>query len=41
TISKSIIERIGGEIWIESERDKGTTVFFSLPKSKPPFKNTT
>ncbi len=33
TISKSIIERLGGEIWIESEPGQGTTVFFTLPSS--------
>ncbi|MBW7996454.1 MAG: cell wall metabolism sensor histidine kinase WalK [Candidatus Glassbacteria bacterium] len=31
TISKSIIERLGGEIWIESEIGTGATVFFTLP----------
>ena len=31
TISKSIIERLGGKIWIESEFGKGTTVNFTLP----------
>ncbi|MBT4400425.1 MAG: HAMP domain-containing protein, partial [Bacteroidetes bacterium] len=38
TISKSIIERLGGEIWIESEVGKGTTVFFALPRKKPRYK---
>ncbi|MFC1613731.1 ATP-binding protein [Gemmatimonadota bacterium] len=32
-ISKSIIEKFGGEIWIESEPGQGTTVFFTLPKA--------
>ncbi|MFC1544773.1 ATP-binding protein [Gemmatimonadota bacterium] len=33
TISKSIIEKLGGEIWIESELGRGTTVLFSLQRS--------
>ncbi|MBN2289133.1 MAG: HAMP domain-containing protein [Candidatus Glassbacteria bacterium] len=34
TISKSLIERLGGEIWIESKLGQGTTVFFTLPKAR-------
>jgi len=31
TICKSIIEKLNGEIWIESKLGYGTTVFFTLP----------
>lgn len=31
TICRSIIERLNGEIWIESELGQGTRVFFTLP----------
>jgi signal transduction histidine kinase len=33
TISKSIIEKLDGEIWIDSELGKGTTVFFTLRRA--------
>ena len=31
TISKQLVNLMNGEIWIESEEDKGSTFSFSLP----------
>lgn len=31
TISKYLVEKLGGKIWLESEQYKGSTFFISLP----------
>jgi hypothetical protein len=37
SISKAYVEMLGGAIWLESEENKGTTVFFTIPYN-PPFR---
>lgn len=37
SISKEIITKHDGEIWIESEEGKGTTIHFNLPLAEKPF----
>lgn len=34
TITKRLVELLGGEIWVESEQDEGATVFFTVPTIK-------
>ncbi len=34
-IVKQIIEGHGGEIWVESRKNRGATFFFTLPKNSP------
>lgn len=34
TIVKKIIEHHGGRVWVESERGRGCTLYFTLPRKK-------
>ncbi|MFH0941740.1 MAG: HAMP domain-containing sensor histidine kinase [Chloroflexota bacterium] len=36
TITRSLVEKHGGKVWLESEEAKGSSFFFSLPLDKNP-----
>ncbi len=40
SIVKGFVEDMGGHVWVESEVEKGSTFWFSVPKKEPPKDNT-
>ena len=39
TISKNLVDLMGGKMWLRSEPQKGSVFYFTLPYSAPPLRN--
>ena len=35
-LTKKILENMGGDIWVTSKENEGSTFYFTIPKKQPP-----